>query len=152
MAYAGMNVKFAWQGGKIANRLITKAVMQASLDPLLKCGYETQRESKRSMRKGKKGKPSKPGTPPHKVTGRMANSIRTAQQDNGVVVVGTTGRGWYGAIHEHGSYKRRRFPPRPFMQPALVKISRKFPQHFKGMNLAGTNAGRQLNAKKGPTK
>lgn len=74
----------------------------------------------------KPGVPSKAGTPPNRQTGNLAESIQYGFESPTVALVGPTPQAWYGKIQEYGKQETvapfRRWPPRPFMQPALEKM------------------------------
>jgi HK97 gp10 family phage protein len=121
---------------------VIKATNQASLTPLMEAGYMVQREAKRSMRRFT-GKSSRPGHPPKVRTGRLRRNIRTARDKDGTVIVGPTGKAFYGKFLEAGT---KRISARRFMKPAFDKVRNKFPQLWQGKSLAKTPEGRKLNA------
>lgn len=74
---------------------------------------------------------SAPGTPPHSRRGQLKRGIKytAVEGDKARFVVGPTDTsvGQTAALHEFGGaaqrgrYKGRRYPPRPFMRPALER-------------------------------
>jgi hypothetical protein len=61
---------------------------------------------------------------------RAVNNGMTGKTSGGSVIVGGTKEAWYGQLHEFGLGK---FPPRPYMVPALNKSKQKFPACFEGL-------------------
>lgn len=95
--------------GIFGDKELVAAFNRAAVTPLEQIAQKVQRSAKNSMRKGTKKDPAKPGKPPHRITGRLASSIKWAKlsqnkfrlQPN-TIIVGPTGDGWYGKIHEWG--------------------------------------------------
>lgn len=113
---------------------LLEAVSRASVEPLSKAALLVESEAKTSMRTGggTARTPSKEGTPPNVQTGNLRASIQSARLPNGNYVVGPTRTAFYGKIHEFGT---RRFPARPFMRPALLKMRTRFAKLFKGSKI-----------------
>lgn len=78
--------------------------------------------------------PSRPGQPPHTHTGRLPRSILYAVDRRGHrAVIGASAvlAGEMAARHEYGgTYRRRHYPPRPFMRPALLRLAGRLPQFW----------------------
>jgi phage gpG-like protein len=111
-----------------------------------------RKEAVDSMVQGVKGEPSPEGTPPHKVSGKLSKSIAFQKESDDVILIGPQKKSatFYGALHEHGGtvtvgkYRRKRksgdarvgrvmkFPPRPFMAPALINSMDRIPYSFRG--------------------
>ncbi|RKZ99089.1 MAG: hypothetical protein DRQ46_00235 [Gammaproteobacteria bacterium] len=138
---------------------VRKAVEQSTIKPLVQCGAAVEREAKSSMKSGRRGqgkvgKPSEPGTPPNIQSNHLRSSIKTAVNGAASVLVGPTRMAFYGKYQEFGAIikvttkKVIHLPARPFMGPALTSARKNFPKFFKGMDLDGTSAGRNLNSRK----
>ena len=157
---------------------VSKAVEQASKDPLKECATITEIEMRRLLSVGGgggrsvgRGKPSSPGSPPHLQTANLRNSIRKAKEGmRNIWVIGPTRVAWYGRVHEFGAMikvtaKMRGFlhsigihlkastsqlhiPPRPFARPALHSAMKKYPAKFRRIGLANTQAGIRLNSQR----
>lgn len=152
---------------------VMDAVQEAKIQPIKKAALLVETEMKRSMKSGggKDGTPSPEGSPPHVQTGTLRGSIRSAPTPEGTYLVGCSGEGWYGRVHEFGTIiqvtaKMRAFlhtkgihlpaskevvriPERPFARPALQTVKDKFAKLFTDIELAKTRAGRRLNSRKG---
>lgn len=82
---------------------------------------------------------SKPGEPPHTRTGKLPASIVGAvDQSQPAAVAGPTGRAAFNRTLEYGGYTSllgRVYPvaARPFMQPALERVSGRVLSMFEGM-------------------
>lgn len=104
---------------------------------------------------------AQPGQPPNKRRGNLQNSIQSAKTPENTYVIGPATTAWYGRVMEFGALikvtpKMRGFlwhafrwkvragtihiPRRPFMLPALQKVTGKFPDLFKNLDLSGGNA------------
>jgi hypothetical protein len=145
----GINVR-TWLDAKG----VKDAVRQAQTPRLARIALEIERQAKLSMkaggrstgpRGGKVKKPSAPGTPPHVQTGNLRGSISTALTLLYTYIIGPTSSAWYAQLHEFGLGK---FPKRPFMRPALMKIAHRMPQEFRNLPMALTPAGQRLNARR----
>ena len=130
-------------------------VKKATVKPLAKCAAIVEAAAKRKLSKGgKKRLPTKfgdkkaqfetetsaPGDPPHLQTGNLRSSIASAPTQEGTYVVGPTAAAWYGQVHEFGG---KNHPKRPFMRPALIESSEKFPQQFANLDLSGSAGGNE---------
>ncbi len=97
---------------------------------LFRAGRFAQQTASRSIRKVKR--PSLAGQPPHSGTGQLRKSIRFAvDRADSSVVIGPTREsiGLIGSVHEFGGrFRGRRYPKRPFMQPALEKTQPQLPR------------------------
>jgi hypothetical protein len=66
----------------------------------------------------------------NKILIHAVNKGMTGKTTGGMVIIGATKEAWYGQLHEFGLGK---FPPRPYMVPALNKSKQKFPACFEGL-------------------
>jgi len=66
----------------------------------------------------------------NKILIHAVNKGMTGKTTGGMVIIGATKEAWYGQLHEFGLGK---FPPRPYMQPALTNSKKKFPMCFDGL-------------------
>lgn len=153
---------------------VRRKVEAAAVAPLAKCAAVVEAEAKRLLSHGSKSigtaqfgdkrapveyQSSPPGQPPFLRTGNLRDSIAYAKSGPQSYVVGPSGKGWYGRVHEFGAlidvtpkmrgYLRINFgwnvradriniPPRPFMRPALERSVTKFPELFRDLPLGGT--------------
>lgn len=93
--------------------------------------------ARRSIRRRKK--PSPRGRPPHTQTGNLRRSILYAVLDEYSAVIGPAGLGSKSSsvgpsatAHEFGGeFRGDHYPQRPFMGPALAKITPKLPEHWR---------------------
>lgn len=122
---------------------LTKAFERAAHDQQIKFAKMIVKSAKLSMRKapiriGPRGGihyiPSKPGKPPHIRTGTLKRDILAVQLRKSVVIRQGT-KGWYGLVHEFGG---KRHPPRPYIGPAIRRVTPRFPSMFSSMNIKRT--------------
>lgn len=128
---------------------VRRAVKKANFNSMGRAGAFTRQIMRRSIRRRKKGgKPSAPGQPP-KSTGPLREAILfevSPQRDD--VAIGPTfgGFGKLGQLHEEGGTAivkefttskdgritsrkvKRKYPKRPFAQPALDKARPRLPK------------------------
>ena len=114
-------------------KVIRKA-RKANIENLAHAGAAIRLTARRSIRKGKKASPA--GSPPHTRRGLIRRAILYAvEKERERVVVGPsyTKVGPAAQPHEHGGrFRRRRYKPRPFMGPALVKTKPRLPRKWAG--------------------
>ena len=111
-----------------------RKIRRANIENLGHAGGAIRLAAKRSIKRSPK--PSAPGTPPHTRRGQLPGSILYAvEKDKDRVVIGPdyTKMGRSAMPHEFGGrYKRERFQKRPFMGPALSKVSPRLPRLWAG--------------------
>ena len=139
---------------KINAKTVAMSVKRASVAPEMKAGFLVERDAKASMKRGgaykaaqgtrkgktaRSGKPSAPGEPPNVQSGALRSSITTAK-DGWSVIVGPTVL--YGKEHEQpgnigewAEFSGRKYPKRPFMRPALLRMARKFAKLWRSLRL-----------------
>lgn len=109
-------------------------VKKSCFKSLEHAGAVIRLRAQRSIRK-RKG-PSKPGRPPHTRFKFLPKTIVYAVDHwRGSVVIGpaATLAGKLGAAHEHGGvFRRRRYPPRPFMSKAFEASKSRLPKLWAG--------------------
>lgn len=109
---------------------VKRKAKRANIENLGHAGAALRIAAMRSIRRRKKAAP--PGSPPHTQTRRLPRAIKYAvdkQRQNVVIGPDAESVGRVGGVHEHGGrYYRRRYPPRPFMGPALEKIRPRLPR------------------------
>ena len=132
---------FKITGIKMHTAELKRAVVKASMEPMMKAGALVEGDAKRSMRQGGGASrtPSAPGTPPNAQLGDLKKSI-THARDGNTVIVGPTER--YGQIHEQAGmagdwaeFGGRNYPKRAFMMPALGRMARKFAKLWASLRL-----------------
>ena len=125
----GMNVRT-----RADFRKVQRKARRANITSLAHAGASIRLTARRSIRR-RKG-PSAPGTPPHTRRGLLRNAILYAVEPHrqsvvvgpSIEVVGTS-----ATAHEFGGrYRRRRYPRRPFMGPALERTAPRLPRHWAG--------------------
>jgi len=93
------------------------------------------------------GVASAPGTPPHIQSGLLVGSVEAAPSGPLRWVAGPTDASGYGALHEWGGLGEwGRYPPRPFVRPALARMAPLYKKHFLHMKLGSTPAGRSCSS------
>ena len=123
--------------GRVSSRLafgrIRKAVRQHNIRSLARAGATVRLIAKRSIRQRKKA--STPGLPPNTRKGALRRAILFAvERSRQRVIIGPDRRfvGRSGAAHEFGGrYRRERYPRRPFMGPALLKVRNRLPRAWQ---------------------
>ena len=126
MADAGIKFTWnkAWYGEKVA-----KALDTTTYKTLNHAAASLRLIAKRSMKSGKKA--SAPGKPPNTQTKQLPNAILYAvDRKKMVAVIGTDYNkiGTVGAAHEFGGkFRKQTYPSRPFMKPALEKVTPRLP-------------------------
>jgi hypothetical protein len=114
-------------------KLLTKA-RQGNITSLGHAAAAIRLTARRSILKRKN--PSLPGQPPHTQTRRIKDAIlydvdKTRQS----AIIGPSRDiiGMAGRAHEMGGrYYGRRYPPRPYMQPALEKLKDRLAMFWAG--------------------
>ncbi len=113
---------------------VRKRAMRANIESLAHAGGAIRLAARRSIRK-RKG-PAPPGQPPHTHTRKLPRSILYAvDKRRQVVVIGPAVHllGTAGKAHEHGGrFRGGRYPRRPFMGPALLKVKDRLPKFWAG--------------------
>lgn len=96
-----------------------------------KAGGAIRKTAERSIRSRKR--PSPPGTPPSTRTKRLRKSILYEVQGNSVFIGPAESLiGPVGAAHEFGGqFRGDDYPARPFMRPALVKMTPRLASFWK---------------------
>lgn len=100
-------------------RRVKRAADHGQIKSLGRAAATLRKIARRSIRQRKK--PSRPGQPPHTHTRRLRVSILYhATKDYAIVGADASIIGQGAGVHEHGGRRGvDRYPPRPFMQPAL---------------------------------
>lgn len=111
---------------------IRAAVKRGNIDSLGRAGALVRTVARRSLRRrGVKKLPSRPGQPP-KTTGPLKRSILfEVEKDKSAVVIGPSSDivDDVGTAHEFGGqFRGVQFPKRPFMGPALIKVTPQLPR------------------------
>jgi hypothetical protein len=138
------------QSGFFADR-IRKRARQGTFKSLAHAGAAIRMSARRSIKRapkdrtrdkqgrfksGGKTSPSRPGSPPHTRAGALKSAILYAVESERMrVVIGPVFSivGKSGAAHEHGGrFRGRRYPPRPFMGPALKQNLKRLPRFWRG--------------------
>jgi len=105
---------------------------QANFKNLGHAGAALRLTARRSIRT--RQKPSPPGAPPHTRRGQLRRAIAySLDKQRQVVVIGPErdAVGTSGCAHEFGgSYRRERYPKRPYMGPALEKLQDRLPDFW----------------------
>jgi hypothetical protein len=115
-------------------RLIEKRFKDKSIRSLGHAGAAIRLTARRSIRRSKN--PSRAGKPPHTRFGQLKRSLRySVEKVRQRVLIGPT----YGIVgrsataHEFGGrYRGQRYPKRPLMGPALMKIKDRLPRMWAG--------------------
>lgn len=127
----GFSCKTNFHAGKVR-----RPVESATQRYLGRAGAVVRKTARRSIRKARIGQdgrpvPSAPGTPPRTRRGLLRNAILFGvDRVAGHVVIGPTKSrvGLSGSAHEFGGrYRRNTYAERPFMGPALQKITPSLP-------------------------
>ena len=109
---------------------LERKVKQANFENLGHAAATLRKVARQSIRRRKK--PSQPGGPPHTQTGRLKRSILYSvdrQRQSAIIGPAASIIGPAGAEHEHGGrWRKERFPRRPYMGPALMKIGPRLPR------------------------
>ena len=112
---------------------IKRATQYAAFRNLGHAGAIVRKVASQSIRKGKK--PSAVGTAPHTKQGALKKGILYAVEAGGKrVVIGSSAAlvGPSGGAHEHGGeFRGDRYPKRPFMLPALLKVKSQIPSVWR---------------------
>ena len=114
---------------------VAEAVNKAKMAPLAQLALEVEFEAKASMQAGggKGGSTSSPGEAPRVQTGNLRSAIATSRvPQSDIYVVGPTRVAFYGLFLEFGT---RLMSPRPFMRPALQKVSMRAGSKFRKIRL-----------------
>ncbi len=124
---SAFKVKTKFDIKKIRNR-----VKRGNVDSLGRAGALVRTVSRRSLRrKGVKNLPGRPGQPP-KTTGPLKRSILfEVEKDRSAVVIGPSSDIVDDVAKAHefgGEFRGIRYPKRPFMGPALAKITPQLPR------------------------
>jgi len=123
----GVKAKARFDAGKVVKR-----VKKANIESLGHAGAVVRLTARRSIRK-RKG-PSAPGTPPHTRHGQLRRAVVYAvEKREERVVIGPEYAtvGPVGMPHEFGGrFRGRRYRPRPFMGPALMKVKDRLPRKW----------------------
>ena len=117
---------------KFDAKKIRAMVKRGNIDSLGRAGALLRTVARRTIRKkGVKNLPSKPGQPP-KTTGPLKKSILfEVEKDKSAVVIGPSSDivGNVAKAHEFGGeFRGIRYPARPFMGPALIKVTPQLPR------------------------
>lgn len=116
-------------------RDIEKAERDAARGNFFGASAKVMREAKQSLERVASAEPSPEGEPPHTHVGVfLRRAIRFhADKSGGIIGPLASIVGDVGSIHEFG--KRRdeaKFPPRPFMRPALERSVDRIPKQWSG--------------------
>ncbi|GAB6166150.1 hypothetical protein JCM19992_21500 [Thermostilla marina] len=113
---------------------VARKARRAGIKSLGHAGAAIRLAARRSLRKRKGSAP--PGQPPHTHTRRLPKAILYAvDKRRQVVVIGPAVHlfGTAGKAHEHGGrFRGARYPKRPFMEPALLKVKDRLPKFWAG--------------------
>lgn len=121
---------------KLDVKKIRRRVDQGNFRSLAHAAATIRLVARRSIRQRKDPKLHSPiGSPPFTHTKRLRNAIMYAvDRFRTRAVIGPAKRivGTSGAAHEFGGeYKGRRYPKRPFMGPALMKVRHRLPRKWR---------------------
>ena len=113
---------------------IVRATREGSIKSLGHGAAAIRLIARRSIRRGQE--PSAPGKPPHTRKGQIKKAILyKVEKREQMAVIGPE----YSVIgpaamaHEHGGkFRGEQFKPRPFMGPALVKVTPRLPKLWRG--------------------
>lgn len=129
-----VRVKTRWDG-----RRVQRKARDATITSLGRAGAYLRGIARRSIKVAADA--SRPGKPPHTRRGRLKNAILYAvEKPRQGVVIGSTASeiGRVGSTHEFGGTeppkkrrgKRRKYPARPFMGPALQIAKERLPKFW----------------------
>jgi len=115
---------------------IKKKAETANFESLSRVGGAIRLTASRSILRRTKRKrhgASAPGTPPHS-SGPLKKAIYYSADKNSVVVGPTFSRiGVIGSVHEFGGvFRKRKYPRRPYMEPAFEKMKPRIPAQWSG--------------------
>lgn len=117
---------------KLDFQKVTRAVHSGNVRSLGHAAAAIRLTARRSIRSRKK--PSLPGSPPSTQTRRLPRSILYAVDPNAEsAVIGPAHSliGEAGSAHElGGAFRQEHYRKRPFMRPALLKLSGRLPSHW----------------------
>jgi len=106
------------------NRIYERMRKRGIPQSLSRSAFLLRKVAQSQFRRTKK-RPSPAGLSPHTRKGRLPRAILyqvDRQREEAVIGPSHVLAGEVGGVHEHGGqYKKQKFPPRPFMGPALDK-------------------------------
>ncbi len=109
---------------------VISKVKKGSLKALRRAGAYVRKSARNAVSRSSKA--SSPGTPPHTRRGLLKRSILFGVEKNRMAVVVGPAKTFIGismTAHEFGGmYRRRKYPKRPLMGPALVKTAPALPK------------------------
>ncbi len=109
---------------------VISKVKKGSLKALRRAGAYVRKSARNAVSRSSKA--SSPGTPPHTRRGLLKRSILFGVEKNRMAVVIGPAKKFIGismTAHEFGGiYRRRKYPKRPLMGPALVKTAPALPK------------------------
>ena len=109
---------------------VISKVKKGSLKALRCAGAYVRKSARNAVSRSSKA--SSPGTPPHTRRGLLKRSILFGVEKNRMAVVIGPAKKFIGismTTHEFGGmYRRRKYPRRPLMGPALVKTAPALPK------------------------
>ena len=109
---------------------VISKVRKGSLKALRRVGAYVRKSARNAVSRSSKA--SSPGTPPHTRRGLLKRSILFGVEKNRTAVVIGPAKTFIGismTAHEFGGvYRRRKYPRRPLMGPALVKTAPALPK------------------------
>lgn len=115
---------------KVNARWITKAADKSTFKSLGHAGAAIRLTARRSIKRSAKA--SSPGSPAHTRKGQIKRAIRfKVEKGKQRVVIGPAHEvvGPAAKAHEHGGkFRGQRYPKRPFMGPALIKMKDRLPK------------------------
>ena len=121
----GARAKSKWNG-----RRVQRAASEGTFRGLAHAGAAIRLAARRSIRRS--AKPSMEGAPPHTRRGLMKRAILySVDKRRERVVIGPAHSiaGPSGGVHEFGGrFRKRMYPRRPFMGPALIKLRNRLPK------------------------
>lgn len=113
-------------------KFIRKRAQTASIKSLSHAAAALRLVARRSIKRSQN--PSQPNTPPHTRRGQLKRAILYAvdkRKQHAVIGPDVSKVGQSAMAHEYGGkYRKQRFPRRPFMGPALLKIAPRLPRHW----------------------
>lgn len=116
------------------HRKVERAMRDKSIRSLGHAGAAIRLTARRSIRRSKNA--SRPGQPPHTRFGQLKRSLRySVENARQRVLIGPTYSvvGRSATAHEYGGrYRGQRYPKRPLMGPALMKIKDRLPRMWAG--------------------
>ena len=111
-------------------RRIIVAVQNGNMTALRRAGAYIRKAARNQVSASEKA--SMPGTPPHTRRGLLKRSLLFGAEKNRMAVVIGPAKKFIGismTAHEFGGmYRRRKYPKRPLMGPALVKTAPALPK------------------------